>query len=53
MNETVFFGIDIPRYCVIKADGTYAGMFCISLEEAIDLASVYEGSVIYELKERK
>lgn len=49
-NKTTFNG-ETPRYAVIKADGHYAGIFCLSYEEALDLASGHEGAVIYELKE--
>lgn len=43
---------EMPRYAVINEDGTYAGIFCTSLEEARELAS--NGSqprYIFELKE--
>lgn len=43
---------DEPRYAVINEDGTYAGVFCTSLEEARELAA--NGSqkrYIFELKE--
>ena len=47
---TTFSG-ETPRYCVINPDGTYAGVFCITYEEALDMASCREGRVIYKLTE--
>lgn len=49
---TVKINNEMPRYAVINEDGTYAGIFCTSLEEARELAS--NGSqprYIFELKE--
>ena len=34
-------------YAVIKADGTYAGTPCTSLEEARELSAQHEGSKIF------
>ena len=42
---------ETPRYCVINPDGTYAGVFCVSLDEARELASGREGRVIFSLSE--
>lgn len=42
---------EIPRYAVIKASGCYAGIFCVSYEEAAELASQHENAVIYQLVE--
>lgn len=50
-NITAYRDNEIPRYAVIKANGTYAGIFCISYEEAVAMASGHEGSHIYELIE--
>ena len=33
-NKTTING-DTPRFCVINPDGSYAGIFCISYEEAL------------------
>lgn len=45
------FNGETPRYCVINPDGTYAGVFCVTLEEARELASMREGRVIFALSE--
>lgn len=37
-------------YCVVKEDGTFAGVPCKSIEEAIELSGQHEGSMIYEMK---
>lgn len=37
-------------YCVVKEDGTFAGVPCRSTEEAIELSGQHEGSMIYEMK---
>lgn len=37
-------------YCVVKEDGTFAGVPCRSIEEAIELSGQHEGSMIYEMK---
>lgn len=50
MNTTKFDN-ELPRYCIINPDGTYAGVFCITYEEALMMAAEREGRVIYELKE--
>ena len=34
-------------YCVVKNDGTFAGVHCRTLEEARELASQHDGSQIY------
>lgn len=47
---TTFNG-ETPRYCVINPDGTYAGVFCVSYEEALELVNCQEGRVIYKLTE--
>lgn len=36
-------------YCVIKDDGTFAGVPCLSYEEARELSNQHEGSMIYEM----
>lgn len=36
-------------YCVIKEDGTYAGVACESYEEARELSAQHENSEIYML----
>lgn len=50
MANTTTFNGELPRYCVINPDGTYAGIFCLSLEEAREMAYM-PGRVIYELTE--
>lgn len=37
-------------YCVVKEDGTFAGVPCRSIEEAIELTAQHEGSKIFEMK---
>lgn len=37
-------------YCVVKEDGTFAGVPCRSIEEAIELSGQHEGSMIFEMK---
>jgi hypothetical protein len=37
-------------YCVVKEDGTFAGVPCRSIEEAIELSGQHEGSKIFEMK---
>ena len=37
-------------WCVVKDDGRYAGVPCLSYEEARELANQHEGSVIMEMK---
>lgn len=49
-NKTTING-DTPRFCVINPDGSYAGIFCISYEEALEMQSARDGRIIYELKE--
>jgi hypothetical protein len=34
-------------YGVVKADGTYAGVPCLSWEEAVELSNQHEGSKIF------
>lgn len=36
-------------YCVIKDDGTFSGVPCLSYEEARELSNQHEGSMIYEM----
>ena len=36
-------------WCVIKDDGTFAGVSCLSWDEARELAEQHEGSHIFEL----
>lgn len=36
-------------YCVVKDDGTFAGVPCRSIEEAIDLATQHDKSAIFEM----
>ena len=36
-------------YAVVKDDGSFAGIPCLSLDEAKELASNHEGSQIYRL----
>lgn len=43
---------EAPRYVVINEDGTFAGVFCTSLEEAEQLATAgLQKRHIFELKE--
>lgn len=37
-------------WCVVKEDGTFAGVPCTSAEEAYDLSCQYDGSAIYRMK---
>ena len=37
-------------WCVVKADGTFAGVPCASSEEAYELSAQHEGSGIYEMQ---
>lgn len=37
------------RFCVINANGTYAGMPCVTYEEARELAAQCEGRRIFEI----
>lgn len=41
--------VEEPAYAVIKPDGTYAGVFCTSYEEARELAAQEEGRRIFKL----
>lgn len=50
-NTTTFFDNELPRFCVINPDGTYAGIFCISQEEAREMAIQVPGRVVYSLTE--
>ena len=36
-------------FAVVKDDGSYAGVPCLSLDEAKELASNHDGSQIYRL----
>ena len=36
-------------YCVVKEDGTFAGVPCRSFEEAVELSSQHEGSKIFNM----
>lgn len=36
-------------FAVVKEDGTFAGVPCLSFEEAKELANNHEGSQIYRL----
>ena len=37
------------RFCVINANGTYAGVPCVTYEEARELAAQQEGRRIFEI----
>lgn len=39
-----------PLWAVIKADGTFAGVPCLSYEEARELSAQHEGSRIFDLR---
>ena len=51
LNETYKFNGDIPCYAVINPNGSFAGSFCISYEEARELANQKDGRIIYKLTE--
>lgn len=51
LNETYKFDYSTPRYAVINPDGSFAGSFCSSYEEARELAIQKEGRIIYKLTE--
>lgn len=51
LNETYKFDYVTPRYAVINPDGSFAGVFCSSYEEARELAIQKEGRIIYKLTE--
>lgn len=36
-------------YCVVKADGTYAGVPCLTWDEAVELSSQHDGSRIFTM----
>ena len=36
-------------FAVVKDDGSFAGILCISLDEAKELANNHEGSRVYRL----
>lgn len=36
-------------YCVVKADGTYAGVPCLSWDEAVELSNQHDGSRIFTM----
>ena len=38
-----------PLWAVIKEDGTYAGVPCLTEEEAYELARCHEGARIFQL----
>ncbi len=48
LHETAING-ETPKYAVINPDGTYAGVFCTSEDEARELAAQKEGRVIFKL----
>lgn len=37
-------------WCVVKADGHFAGIPCVSAEEAYELSVQHEGSAIYKME---
>lgn len=37
-------------WCVVKENGSFAGIPCVSLEEAIELSNQHEGSKIYKME---
>lgn len=43
------FGWYDELWCVIKDDGSFAGVPCLSYEEARDLSAHHEGSEIFRL----
>lgn len=43
------FEWDNDLWCVVKDDGTFAGIPCVSYEEARELANQHEGSKIFKL----
>lgn len=51
MLNNIEFNGEVARYAVLNPDGTYAGGFCTSWEEARELAGAKDGRVIFELIE--
>lgn len=51
MDNKATFNGELPRYCVINPDGTYAGVFCLTEGEAREMAVQTPGRVIYRLTE--
>lgn len=51
LDESVKVNNEVLRYAVINPDGTYAGVPCITEEEARDLAAQREGRIIVKLAE--
>lgn len=51
LNEIYKFNGDTPYYAVINPDGSFAGSFCASYEEARELANQKDGRIIYKLTE--
>lgn len=41
------FGYDCKLWAVVNPDGTFAGVPCLSWEEARELSAQHEGSVIF------
>ena len=39
-----------PLWCVVKNDGHFAGIPCVSWEEACELANQHEGSCIFKMQ---
>lgn len=44
------FNWNTTLWCVVKDDGTFAGIPCKSIEEAIELTAQHEGSKIFKMK---
>lgn len=40
-------------YCVVKENGDFSGIPCLSYEEAIDLSNQHENSTIYKMERGK
>lgn len=43
------FNWNTTLWCVVKDDGTFTGIPCLTWEEARELANQHEGSHIFEL----
>ena len=44
------FDWDDELYCVVKEDGTFAGIPCLTIEEAVELTAQHEGSKVFKMK---
>lgn len=49
-NNTRDFNWLDELWCVVKEDGTFAGIPCRSVEEALELSAQHYGSGIFQMK---